>query len=118
MPVCLVLGPEARALGRMVGPTAWVVLEELLAIADQDDGRFVVTATVRSLAAGLAMGRDAVAAGLAQLRREGVVAFEAPRSGVGGRFGGGRYAVAVSVVAGLLVPLPDARASAPNPRGG
>jgi len=106
MPVSVVLGPEARALRRRIGPTAWCLLEELLSIADAG---FVVVTTVRDLAARVGLGRDAVAAGLRRLREESLVVFEAPRAPVVGRFGAGRYTVSPAVVGDLVVTVRDTR---------
>ena len=49
-------------LRRVLGPTAWTVLEELTAEADHDGSRLVVRSTnVRALAARLGLNKDTVA---------------------------------------------------------
>jgi hypothetical protein len=103
---------EPRRVRRELGPTAWVVLEELVAAARPGDGGQVVSiVTARGLAAELGIGRDAAVAALSRLRRRGLVAFEADRQAGTGRFGAGRYVVsaaAVAVVSGLgPVPTRD-----------
>ncbi len=53
-----------------LGPTAWLVLEELLL---RGDGRGWVGEGVRGLAAGLGLDKDTVARGLRRLRAAGLV---------------------------------------------
>ncbi len=68
-----------------LGPTAWAVLEELtLAATPNDDGRLVVTTSVRRLAATLGLDKDTVARALGRLGSAGFVfrrAFERPTNG-------------------------------------
>lgn len=93
----LVLTTAARSLRRALGPTAWVVLEELTSRGSREaETDVVVVATnVRDLADSLGLGRDAVASALQALALAGWVRCEAER-GSGGRFGAGRYRVSTS----------------------
>jgi hypothetical protein len=98
----VVFGVEARAWRRAVGPAAWVVLEELVALALADaNGRWCASTSIRGLAAELGLGRDSVDAALRRLRLAGVVTFAAPRRPADGRFGAGRYLVAGELQAAL-----------------
>jgi DNA-binding transcriptional ArsR family regulator len=67
--VAVVVGPGAGVWVRRLGPTAWVVLETLVASGDGD----TVTAGVRSLAAELDLSKDTVARALLALRHAGLV---------------------------------------------
>jgi hypothetical protein len=103
---------EPRRVRRELGPTAWVVLEELVAAARPGDGgQLVATVTARGLAAELGIGRDAAVAVLSRLRRHGLISFTADRQAGTGRFGTGGYVVsatAAAVVSGLgPVPARD-----------
>ena len=54
------LGPSAHELRRHVGPTAWVVLEEMLQRSTSDDGHVVAQVSIRSLASSLGLGENTV----------------------------------------------------------
>jgi hypothetical protein len=108
----VVVGAEARAWRRAVGPTAWVVLEEFVAIAQPDaNGRWCAATSIRGLAAELGLGRDAVDAALRRLRLAAVVTFAPPRRPADGRFGAGSYVVSGEIRAALTdAPQPALRA--------
>ena len=93
----LVLTAAARSLRRALGPTAWVVLEELTSLASPDGeaGVVVVATNLRDLADAVGLGRDAVAGALQALALAGWVRSETSR-GSRGRFGAGRYLVSSS----------------------
>lgn len=77
----IVVSPSARELRRRLGPTAWVVLEELLSASHGDADDCQSTATVRSLAADLGLSKDTVARVLTRLSAAGIVDRRArPRS--------------------------------------
>ncbi len=57
----IVLGPAAHELRRHVGPTAWVVLEEMLQRSSTDVEVTDVEVSVRALAASLELAKDTVA---------------------------------------------------------
>ena len=62
------IGVEAAELRRVLGPTAWTVLEELAVQAQRDGSRLVVRSTnVRDIAGCLALNKDTVARALARL---------------------------------------------------
>lgn len=74
---------------RLVGPTAWCVLEVLVsADAATHDGR--IEASVRSIAAELGVSTNTAARALTVLRRAGLLRTERQQR-VGGRFGPSRY---------------------------
>jgi hypothetical protein len=88
----LVLTSASRGLRRSVGPTAWVVLEALTADAVPHGDELVVTTSVRRLADGLGLGRDAVAGAVQALAFAGRLRVETSRDRTG-RFGVSRYVV-------------------------
>lgn len=89
----LVLTAAAGPLRRALGPTSWVVLEELTATGSPGAaGTLVVVTSVRALAESLGLGRDAVAGALQALGLGGWVRW-VPARDDGGRFGAGRYVV-------------------------
>ena len=103
---------ERRRVRRELGPTAWVVLEELVAASRPGDGgQLVSVVTARALAAELGIGREASVAALGRLRHHGLITFETERQTSTGRFGAGRYVVsafAAALVSGLgAVPTRD-----------
>lgn len=109
----LVLTTAARQLRRALGPTAWVVLEELTAEGTLDgeagpEGVVVVATNLRDVAEALGLGRDAVAGALQALALAGWVRSEAAR-GSGGRFGAGRYLLSTN-------PALRRASAAPRPR--
>lgn len=79
----IVVFPAAAELRRAAGPTAWVVLEELLAHSTGDDGDLVVVALVRSIAATVGIAKDTAARALARLRRLGLIEHTQDRSATG-----------------------------------
>jgi hypothetical protein len=112
---------KSRDVRRELGPTAWVVLEELVAVSRRDDdGQLVSAVTAVGLAAALGIGRDAAVAALGRLRRHDLVVFVTDRQASTGRFGAGRYVVtraAASVVSGLgALPAPDVAAEVSGDR--
>jgi DNA-binding transcriptional MocR family regulator len=89
-----IVGPRVTGLRRRLGPTAWVVLEQLLASSTGPTGHCRACVSVRSLAADLAMSKDTVARALARLRSTGTVIPEQRRSAEG-TFAAGSYVIAV-----------------------
>jgi hypothetical protein len=89
-----VVGPRVTGLRRRLGPTAWVVLEQLLASSTGPTGGCRACVSVRSLAVELGMSKDTVARALARLRLMGTVALEQPRSATG-TFAAGSYVITV-----------------------
>jgi len=93
----IVLGPGAHELRRHVGPTAWVVLEEMLQRSTSDGDDVVAQVSIRALASSLGLAKDTVTRAVGRLRDLGVIdASQArARSGV---FEAGSYRLAVPAV--------------------
>ena len=79
---------------RRLGPTAWVVLEQLLTSSTGPEGDCRACVSVRTLAAELAMSKDTVARALARLRSAGIVSADQSRSATG-TFTAGGYVIDV-----------------------
>jgi DNA-binding transcriptional ArsR family regulator len=90
----LVVGPASVRLRRELGPTTWVVLEELLARSDGTADSCSASVSVRSLASELGLAKDTVARALSRLRRAGIVSACQTRS-TSGAFAAGSYLIAV-----------------------
>lgn len=88
------VGPKAHELRRYVGPTSWVVLEEMMQAATGPADRLVAEVSIRSLAASLGLAKDTVARAVRRLRDLGVIEAEQPRS-ERGVFQAGSYRLAV-----------------------
>jgi hypothetical protein len=72
-----VVGPQALATARRVGPTAFTVLVALALRAEAEQG--ATPASVRSLAMELGLNKDTVAKALVRLRGAGLVVSNAVR---------------------------------------
>ena len=105
------LGPAAHELRRHVGPTAWVVLEEMLQRSTGND-HVVAQASIRSLASSLGLAKDTVNRAVGRLRDLGVIeaAQARARSGV---FDAGSYRLVVPAV--CLSPAGPTQPSAFSP---
>ena len=91
----LLIGAEAARLRRELGPTAWMVLEELLACStSSSSGVCRAEVSVRSLGRQLALSKDTVARALGRLSRAGFVAADQSRS-TSGAFAVGCYRITV-----------------------
>lgn len=106
----IVVNPCARELRRRLGPTAWVVLEELVSASQGDADDCYSTATVRSLAADLGLSKDTVARALVRLRSAGIVVAGQDRTPAG-RFAAGRYRISVPGAIALVQPEPPTTAA-------
>lgn len=69
----LMLTAGSVGVRRRLGPTAWVVFEELLLASTGDSDECVASVSVRSLAALLDLSKDTVARALTRLRAAGLV---------------------------------------------
>ena len=98
----IVLGPAAHELRRHVGPTAWVVLEELLQRSTSDGDQIVAQVSIRSLGSSLGLAKDTVARALRPLRELGAIEAIQARTSTGG-FDAGSYRITVPAVCLSLV---------------
>ena len=76
----IVVGPAAPELRRYVGPTSWVVLEEMMQAATGPADLLVAEVSIRSLAASLGLAKDTAARAVRRLRDVGVIEVEQRRS--------------------------------------
>ena len=106
------LGPASHELRRHVGPTAWVVLEEMLQRSSGDDGHVVAQVSIRSLASSLGLAKDTVTRAVGRLRDLGVIDASQARSR-SGVFEAGSYRLAVPAV--CLSPAGPSKPSALSP---
>ena len=90
----IVVGPAAHELRRYVGPTSWVVLEEMMQAATGPADRLVAEVSIRSLAGSLDLAKDTVTRAVRRLRDLGVIEPEQQRS-QRGLFQAGVYRIAV-----------------------
>lgn len=81
----ITLGSAAPELRRQLGPTAWVVLEDLVTRAQSTNGHMTVDASTASIVASAGLGRDAVRTALRALVNAGIVVTASSR-GERGRF--------------------------------
>ena len=90
----LVIGPRSAGLRRELGPTAWVVFEQLLVRSTGPVVDCRAEVSVRLVAAELGLSKDTVARALGRLRRVGLVTPSQSRS-TSGVFAGGCYEINV-----------------------
>ena len=87
--------PGAVHLRRVVGPTAWVVLETLLHDAEPTGSdEYVAHRSIRDLAAEIGLAKDTVARAIRALRDIGLISHAQCRTGAG-TFDPGRYAISL-----------------------
>ena len=111
----VVLGPEAPALRRALGPTAWAVLETTLTVGHRSGGRLVADVSVRELAEALGVAKNTAAHAVLTLRRAGILTPTQARSS-DGAFARGRYAIDVPGSALELFAAPFVAVPTPRPR--
>jgi DNA-binding IclR family transcriptional regulator len=96
--------PGAAHLRRVVGPTAWVVLEALLQNAEPTSAdEYIARRSIRDLAADLGLAKDTVARALRVLRDVGLISHDQHRADAG-TFDPGRYAF--SLPSGVVTAAP------------
>ena len=90
----VVLGRGAGELRRGLGPTAWVVLEEMLLASAPAPGGRLSQVSVRTIARSVGIATNTAARAIGRLREAGVVAPVQSRT-PSGVFDTGSYAIAV-----------------------
>ena len=105
----VVVGGAASELRRALGPTSWMVLEELLLCSTGPANGCVASVSVRALAASLGLAKDTVGRSIRRLRDTGLVTVTQQRT-VAGIFDTGTYIIAVPDCIALNAP------SHPSPR--
>ncbi len=75
----VVVGAASSELRRALGPTSWVVLEELLLRSHGTNDECVACVSVRSLAASLGLATDTAARAIRRLRDAGLVTVRQAR---------------------------------------
>jgi DNA-binding IclR family transcriptional regulator len=91
---CVLLAADSVGVRRVLGPTAWVVFEELLLGATATSGGWQASMSVRALGARLGLAKDTVARALNRLRRAGLVTPIQSRTTTG-VFAAGRYLLTI-----------------------
>lgn len=79
----VVLTADCGGLRRRLGPTAWVVFEELLAVSTGTGERCRACVSVRGLGRALGLNKDTVARALIRLAAAGLVEATQTRTGSG-----------------------------------
>jgi DNA-binding transcriptional MocR family regulator len=97
---------------RALGPTAWIVLEELVLHSTGVGDDHVASVSVRSLAASLGLAKGTVANAMGRLRDAGLVTALQDRDRAG-QFTVGTYRVSVPADA-LAITLPSTPAASPS----
>jgi hypothetical protein len=104
----IVVAFEANALRRDLGPTSWMVLEELMLRSTGPVDACVASVSARVLAASLGLSKDTACRAIRRLRCAGLVTVAQQRT-VAGIFDTGTYVIAVPDCITLNAPAPSAR---------
>lgn len=107
----IVVAFEASALRRDLGPTSWMVLEELLLRSTGPVDACAARVSIRALAASLGLSKDTACRAIRRLRNPGLLTITQQRT-VAGIFDTGTYLIAVPDCIALNAPTP----AAPQPR--
>ena len=107
----IVVAFEVSALRRDLGPTSWMMLEELLLRSTGPADACVARVSIRALAASLGLAKDTACRAIRRLRDAGVVTVTQQRT-VAGIFDTGTYLIAVPDCITLNAPSQ----SSPRPR--
>ncbi len=99
----LVLAGDCGGLRRRLGPTAWVVFEELLAYSTGSGERCRACVSVRGLGRALGSNKDTVARALTRLAAAGLVEAVQTRS-ASGVYSTGSYRLTVPASITLRTP--------------
>ena len=103
----VVVGAAAGELRRALGPTSWMVLEELLLCSTGPADACVAQVSVRALAASLGLAKDTVGRAIRRLRYAGLVTVAQQRTDAG-IFDTGTYLIAVPDCITVNAPTPTA----------
>ena len=106
-----VVGAAASESRRALGPTSWMVMEELLMRSTGPADACIASVSVRTLAASLGLAKDTVCRAIRRLRDAGLVTVAQLRT-VAGIFDTGTYLITVPDCIALNAPTP----AAPQPR--
>lgn len=95
-PPAIVVDARSSQLRRQVGPTAWMVLEEMLLLSHMSasGSARIACVSTRGLASSLGLAKDTVARAIRQLRDTGLVSAEQRRTDRG-VFESGSYWIVV-----------------------
>ena len=104
----IVVAFEASALRRGLGPTSWVMLEELLLRSTGPADACVARVSIRALAASLGLAKDTAGRAIRRLRDAGLVRVAQQRT-VAGIFDTGTYLIAVPDCISLTAPARSSR---------
>ena len=108
--VTIAQSSDAHELRRLVGVTAWVVLEALTVEARFEGDRLYVEKTSRDLAVLLAIGKDRAAAAVRVLRDAGILVQCSNRSSNNSRFAPSRYEIRIPTT-----PIAKTKSAAAKP---
>jgi hypothetical protein len=106
----LLIDASSLGLRRTLGPTAWVVFEELLLSATHDEDGSIASVSVRSLAGSLGLAKDTVARSLGRIRATGLVSGEQTRADTG-VFAAGSYRIVVPDSVRMVMSSPASLSS-------
>ena len=99
----VVVAGDCGGLRRRLGPTAWVVFEELLAVSTGTGERCSACVSVRELGRALGLNKDTVARALTRLAAAGLVVAVQTRS-ASGVYATGSYRLTVPASITLRTP--------------
>jgi DNA-binding transcriptional ArsR family regulator len=102
------VGAAASELRRALGPTSWMVLEELLLCSTGPADACVAQVSVRALAASLGLAKDTVGRAIRRLRYAGLVTVAQQRTDAG-IFDTGTYLIAVPDCITVNAPTQSSR---------
>lgn len=94
-PRCLVVGCDAEAVRRSLGPLAWTALEVLFESSESIDGAVVARSSARCLADALGVAKNTAHRAIVALRRAGLIEPTQLRT-PDGKFTRGAYRLSVA----------------------
>ncbi len=113
----ILLTADSTELRRRLGPSTWMVFEELIIVSSGPVDACRATVSIRSLASRLGLAKDTVARAIGQLRHLGLVTAQQSRTDTG-VFATGSYTIAIptSITVDDHTPTPSPATTAPMPR--